>query len=330
MVRQVSAFIIALISLSCRTTVNFAPPDLPAAGERSIEAGSIPGDVRVTVVEKPVYIVAESPEFYSLVEEEAARTGFPEDVVAKKIADGTTDPSDQFARWDGVILEYDYDPGFIYHVYSSPFRITDIELEPGEVLSGEIITGDSGRWMIESGVTGDRAHIYLKPTQTNLETSMIINTNRRRYYLIIRSYDQKYMVGVRWRYPKTELAQAFANVRSLPEVIIDASSEDGLGIPLLGNQQFNAYSFDYKVIHPKGSKVRWIPVRVYDDGIRTFIELAQDALNFELPVVHLGRRKKDELVNYRVVDTTLVIDKLITEVTLSYQKDWATVIKEIN
>lgn len=319
----------AVLLAACRTTLSFAEPDLMSA-DITNPAGGTGENITVRIIEKPVYIVADSPEFDQLVQEEAGRSGLPEDIVAGKIAEGTTDPSDQFARWDGVILEYDYDPGFIYHIYSSPFRITDIELEPGETLTGEIITGDSGRWMIESGIVGDQAHIYLKPTITNLETSMIINTNRRRYYLVIRSYNQKYMVGVRWRYPRTELARALENTQGLPmNTEAGEIAEDALGIPVLGNQMFNLYSFDYKVRYPKRLEVRWIPVRVYDDGTKTFIELPQDALNFELPVIHLGKRKKDEIVNYRVVDTTMVIDKLITDVTLSLDKSWATISKKV-
>ena len=319
-----------LLSTGCRTVEHLDKPptfSVAAKGTEGRHGGRV---VQYVVVEKPVYIVADPLTEPDVGELNAIHA--PQDEVKQNVEDGTVLPTGALARWDGVVLEYDYDSGAVYHVYGSPYRITDIELQPGELLSGEIVVGDSSRWMISSGIANSSTHVYLKPTQTNLETTLIINTNRRRYYLVIRSYDQKYMVGVRWRYPLEELhrmaSSGTAAIVPANSIQTETEVKDKNSL-LMGHQNFALYSFDYTLTSPKKQSVTWKPVSIYDDGEKTYLQLSDDALNYELPVLHVGKGKKKQIVNYRASGTTLIVDRLIEEAELTLGKEWLRITKEV-
>lgn len=68
-------------------------------------------------------------------------------------------------------------------VIGSPMNISDIEFEKGESVN-EILVGDSFRWLIESGSSGDGiTHVFVKPLDSGLETSLVVTTNRRVYHI---------------------------------------------------------------------------------------------------------------------------------------------------
>ena len=75
-------------------------------------------------------------------------------------------------------------------------------------------------------------------------------------------------------------------------------------------------------------KVMWIPEKVYDDGSHTYIKLPAVVLQNELPTVY---EDKENIVNYEVHPTEhnlLIINKLITKLTLRLGKEKITIIKK--
>ena len=68
-------------------------------------------------------------------------------------------------------------------IIGAPMEISDIELEPGEQVN-EILVGDSARWLVESGSSaGGIVHIFAKPLEAGLKTSLVVTTNKRTYHL---------------------------------------------------------------------------------------------------------------------------------------------------
>jgi P-type conjugative transfer ATPase TrbB len=70
-------------------------------------------------------------------------------------------------------------------------------------------TGDTARWIIgdtQSG-SGDsqRIHILVKPTRPDLQTNLVINTDRRTYHLELRANPSAYMASVSWTYAEDAL-----------------------------------------------------------------------------------------------------------------------------
>src|SRR6266496_575792 len=110
-----------------------------------------------------------------------------------------------------AIMTYDYAEGALFQVYTAPLRLTAIQLQPGEKIVGKPAAGDTIRWVMGVGRSGGavdaQEQLYVKPTRPGLQTTMVINTDRRTYYLELHSFDETYMAAVRWRYPHDEIAQ---------------------------------------------------------------------------------------------------------------------------
>jgi len=70
-----------------------------------------------------------------------------------------------------AVQVYPFTDGTIYAVYTAPERVTDIALQPGEVL-GAVAAGDTVRWVIgdtSSGTGSDKqTHVLVKPFAAGL------------------------------------------------------------------------------------------------------------------------------------------------------------------
>jgi len=72
--------------------------------------------------------------------------------------------------------------------------------------------------------------------------------------------------------------------------------------------------FDYRV---KGKDDALKPVRVFDDGQKTFLQISRETRTREAPVlVVLGRDGKQEMVNYRVKGDMYIVDRLFDRAAL--------------
>ena len=85
---------------------------------------------------------------------------------------------------------YPYREGVLYRLYAAPERVTDIALQPGEVLAS-VAAGDTVRWTVGDTTSGTgeskRVHILVKPFAAGLGTNLIITTDRRAYHLQMES-----------------------------------------------------------------------------------------------------------------------------------------------
>ncbi|MGC1469730.1 MAG: P-type conjugative transfer protein TrbG, partial [Sphingorhabdus sp.] len=199
-------------------------------------------------------------------------------------------------RRDGFINDmqrFVWAEGALYQVYAAPGQITDIALQPGEQLvgAGPVAAGDTVRWIIGDTTSGTgnatRVHILVKPTRSDLATNLIINTDRRTYHLELRASSSTYMASVSWTYPQDELI-AIRGRASAAEAAAPVAA--GIALPNL--------SFGYRI---SGDRPDWRPVRVFDDGVRTFIEFPEGVARGEMPPVFvIGASGEGELVNYRV------------------------------
>ena len=188
------------------TTEGEAKPDAPPTSsqpnamspvreQKPGEAAAPTTSAPAVIVEKKIYI--EKPIYYPDVPQALAKPG---ETVANASAQGVMKPKD----YNGAMILYDYDEKLVYEVFTMPLRVTDLYLEPGEKVIEQPFCGDTTRWSIGGGVskTGgvDTQHLYLKPSEEGLETTLIINTERRIYHLIIKSFKDTYMLAVMWRY----------------------------------------------------------------------------------------------------------------------------------
>jgi type IV secretion system protein VirB9 len=192
----------------------------------------------------------------------------------------------------------------------APLRLCDIALQPGEEIVG-LNCGDLTRWSIDpvyaSGAT-DTAHVYVTPRDYGIETSLIITTSRNRAYHIQLIADaQKFMPRISFSYPD-ELANKLLILRAqrkqreekrAKEVQRDTLPETGQNMGEL------SFAYDYE------GRAPWKPVRTYNDGRKTTIQLPPATEHTEAPAF-LEKRSDGDLFNdeelvqvpYRVLATS--------------------------
>jgi type IV secretion system protein VirB9 len=202
-----------------------------------------------------------------------------------------------------AIQQYAYAPGALYQVYTSPGQVTDIALQEGETLAGTgpVAAGDTVRWMIGDTTSGTgptaRVHILVKPTRSDIATNLVINTDRRTYYLEMRATPSTYMASVSWQYPQDQLIA----LRAAHEAQVAAR-------PVAAGIALEALNFRYSIT---GDKPKWAPVRVFDDGRQAYVEFPEAIGGDEMPPLFVtGADGAAELVNYRVSGRYMIVDRL--------------------
>jgi type IV secretion system protein TrbG len=217
---------------------------------------------------------------------------------------------------------YNYVPDAIYLIYGAVNHVIDIQLQPGEKPSGAPVAGDTVRWIVGETVSGSGAnaitHILIKPTQAGIETNFLITTDRHAYRLYAKSSDTFFVPTVGWNYPDDSMA-AFASIKREQQRL-----DSQVAGPNLVADNLN---FKYR-IDPDGD-YSWTPVRVFDDGQKTYLQMAPGMRHSEAPAFFVKNEKELNLVNYRVKGDYFVVDRLFEEGELRCgKKDVVTIVKE--
>lgn len=194
-------------------------------------------------------------------------------------------------------------------------QVCDVALQAGEQVNS-INLGDSARWIIEPAITGSGSgevqHLIIKPLDVGLETSLVVTTDRRTYHLKLRSHRTEYMPQVAFSYPE----DAAAKFQALQARNVKERSDNT--IPKTG-EYLGDLSFDYTV----SGNANWKPVRVFNDGRKTIIQMPKSVEHKEAPtLLVVGRKtslfKKPEnvIVNYRMQGDRYVVDSLFDKAIL--------------
>ena len=224
------------------------------------------------------------------------------------------------AGYINAVQVYPFSDGALYQIYAAPGEVTDIALETGEQLvgTGPVAAGDTVRWVIgdtESGTgTSKRIHILLKPTQPDLTTNLVINTDRRTYHLELRSADKTYMASVSFAYPQDQLIALRAQ-----------NNAAEIAAPLASGVDVNALAFRYSIA---GDNPPWKPLRAFDDGKQVFIEFPSGIAQGEMPPLWVvGAQGEGQLVNYRVRGAYMIVDQLFAAAELRLGSDPQQVVR---
>lgn len=224
-------------------------------------------------------------------------------------------------KTDGVkpIPSVDGSVRFIYGtslplISCAVLQVTDIELEPGEAVQS-VHLGDKARWELTPAVTGSGAdeiiHIVVKPLQSKLKTSLILTTNRRTYHMTLKSYINTFMPKVSFIYPDNLMEKWMA--KKMEEKKVQKVKEDKLKIPGT-NQRIDELDFEYDI----SGNGQWKPIRVYNNGINTIIDMPKKMINGEAPSLLVLRKKTGEevLANYRIHNTKYIVDTVFDKAIL--------------
>ena len=194
---------------------------------------------------------------------------------------------------------YPFTEGLVYQLYTRPGRVTDISLEPGEALVS-VASGDTVRWVIGDTTSGSgearRTHVLVKPFAAGLATNLIITTDRRSYHVSLASTGGSAIARVSWTYPKGEL------------LVMQEAAQPAPAEPVPVGPALDALRFGYTI---SGHRPAWRPLRAFDDGRQTYIEVPPALAVGEAPPLFLVGAKGDaQLVNYRLRGRYYVVDRL--------------------
>jgi type IV secretion system protein VirB9 len=230
--------------------------------------------------------------------------GVPTGRVASANEAALREPS--AAGFINAVQVYPYSEGVLYRLLAAPERVTDILLQPGEIVTS-VAAGDTARWTVGDTTSGSgasrRVHVLVKPYSSGLSTNVVITTDRRAYHLELQSTTRTAMAALSWTYPQDDLI-AFQRQREAAEAAAPAAS--GLAVERL--------NFHYEI---SGDRPDWRPLRAFDDGRQTFIEFpANVAVGEAPPLFVLGAKGEAELVNYRMSGRFYVVDRIFAAAEL--------------
>ena len=196
-------------------------------------------------------------------------------------------------------------------------QVCDVALQEGEQVNS-INLGDTARWTIEPAITGsgptEVQHLIIKPMDVGLETSLVVTTNRRTYHFQLRSHRTQYMPKVAFSYPEEAMARWEALKHS------ETKQRQEKTLPKTG-EYLGDLNFDYAVTSERD--IAWKPVRVYNDGQKTIIQMPAAMAQTEAPTLLVIRKKGDVftddetvMVNYRVQGDRYVVDTVFDRAIL--------------
>ena len=248
------------------------------------------------------------------------------DALGKNRPTGTTDKPVVTGERS---VQFEYGAG-LPSIICAPFRVCDIALQPGEQIRGEPILGDH-RWKVTPGISGEPGsdgevwHIYVKPEDVGLQTSLTVTTDRRAYHFQLASDRKKYMARISFRYPESHASQ-WARFRHYhgrrsrgrgrgPDGRAERStpwSRPRQGARPSQAGAIDAISHNYEL---EGDEPAWTPSRVYNDGVHTIIEFPPEVKQTQMPALVAIRYEgglftddEAEAVNYRIHGNRIKVD----------------------
>lgn len=266
---------------------------------------------------EPTFIVVEEPRIHEVSSSENKDTKISGTAAVKQnLEDVTILPEYKDGRLQGWI----YRENAVYKVICQTYHSTMILFEPGEEIVETPYISESEVWQISRGIGQKdgllQHHLVIKPDYDNVSSTLIVVTNKRIYQMELESTKTTYMPRVSWVYPRT-IQDSESWIRWQQESRQLTTEFTGVDPEVL--------SFDYKMKHPVFNKPTWLPTQVYDDGIKTYIILDNMSLLTEFPVAF---NEKDEIMNYRTKENTIIIDQLIEKVTLRVGKQKVIITKK--
>lgn len=243
-------------------------------------------------------------------------TNIIEDLALRKIDEKALELVKEYGEAKNAVPPMTGDVGTLVLSYSSyipkiicrPMYVTDVILQPGEVVTG-VHPGDPVRWTFVPGQSGtgstEQVHVLIKPLMADISTNLVINTDRRTYILDLVSSATKHFPSVSFSYPTDTLAAWTSFIEQKR-----ADRRNNLELSSGYTVTPEDLHLDYEI---RGENtLRWKPIRVWDDGIKTYIQFKKGSVkkSVEAPVLVVFEHKKEVLVNYRVAEDMYIVDRV--------------------
>jgi type IV secretion system protein VirB9 len=223
----------------------------------------------------------------------------------------------------------------------SVLHVCTVELQQGErVQPNGIHLGDSVRWKVTPTVgEGQKTFLIVKPVGIDLETNMVVVTDRHSYDIRMVSRSNTRISKIAFNYPadaEAEWKRYYADVErkeaealaarmaittrkvsdqqaaqaaaEAPPVAVREEIPHPTAVDVLSD-----LDFDYSI--SGCDECDWNPVRVYNNGEQTVIQMP-DLRGKEAPALLVVSHQGENLVNYRVLDDRYVVDQVFREAAL--------------
>ena len=157
--------------------------------------------------------------------------------------------------------------------------------------------------------------MIVKPLDVGLETSLVVTTNRRTYHMRLRSHRREFMPRIAFIYPEDAQAKWDAvKTRENHALQIKQSQT----IPSTGE-----YLGDLDFLYKVSGSASWKPLRVYNDGLKTIIQMPTTFSQQEAPILMVLRedsglfsKAETTMVNYRLQEDRYVVDAVFDKAVL--------------
>jgi type IV secretory pathway VirB9-like protein len=180
------------------------------------------------------------------------------DLVPPAAANGEIVPASQSEDDLKPVRAVAYESGVRYRLDVAVGTPATIRLQPGETV-GAHSAADPKAWMIDQAADGDRAILLVTATRPNLETTLIVSTDRRIYLIEAISHDDNGdSTALAWTYPTD-------GARQNDVAVLPAADRDVTATPDAPDQSRTVYEI-------AGDQPGWRPVRVFGAGDRSVIE----------------------------------------------------------
>ncbi|MGJ8530133.1 TrbG/VirB9 family P-type conjugative transfer protein [Maritalea sp.] len=228
------------------------------------------------------------------------------------------------------------------------FLMCDIAMERGEIIN-VVRIGDSTRWVLSPARVGEGdsfvEHILVKPSEAGLNTNLFVATNRRSYMISLVSSEKDNMGEVGFLYGNSNWSnstissnsgvavsgntnnietQQMGDMSLLPRPVGEQRGVQVITVdptPVGEEVVGEDLNFNY---HISPSDVAWRPIRAYDDGERSYIDLDRRKVGAnKLPVFLINDTdSRGEMVVYRYDSqrSRFIIDALFEKGTLMLGK----------
>ncbi|QXK92196.1 P-type conjugative transfer protein VirB9 [Neoehrlichia mikurensis] len=218
---------------------------------------------------------------------------------------------------DNHIKIINYNPQSI-HKYTGFYGYQSSILFESDETIDTISMGDSTGWQLMP--KGNR--LFIKPIADNANTNATIITNKRVYYFELHAEeatgldDARLAYEVRFLYPSTDVNDNSGldnggmmfpiNQTQIPDLTDIDTARKGI-------------NFNYSVSHNRGSE-GIVPLKIFDDNRFTYMQFP--TVNASLPsIFHIDSEGYESLINFRIVNDYVVIERVSHAFTLRHGSD---------
>lgn len=177
-------------------------------------------------------------------------------------------------------------------------NVCAIKLQDNERISS-IKIGSQNEWQVQDVISRENNNlvtsITISPYIENVQTNLLVFTDRRQYNIRLLAHKTKYMPLITFRY-NNDITSLNNNAWDLKYKIAEEKEKQQ-------QKQNNQYDLNTKNLdfnYQINGNAPFKPIRIYTDNIKTYIEFP-DAINGnELPIfISQTQDRKERLVNYK-------------------------------